>query len=454
MPTSPRATALTVLLEVERGASAAAALDAALAGSELDARDRALVTEFVDGTLRWQGRLDYLLAALLTRPLATLEPPLRLLLRLGAYQLTQMRIPAHAAVHETVALARQHGHEGTATVANAVLRRLAREAEAIPLPDPTQEPVAYLATAHSHPAWLVERWLARWGFAETEALLQANNLPSPQILRVNGRWISREGLQVILAQRGIDTEPTAISPRGLRIRSGGNLRALEEYREGLFSLQGEGSMVMVELLNPAKDRAGWDLAAGVGGKTTYLAEWVDDSGTLLATDTSTGRLAVLTQELARLELQSVTVAAADARTHPVPADSLDYAFLDAPCSGTGALRRQADARWRKAPADLHALPCLQGELLASAARACHAGGLLLYCTCSLEPEENEQVVEAFLATHPDWRLEPAGRKHRTLPAEARDPAGYVRLLPHRDGTDGFFAARLVKCGVPPAESGA
>lgn len=447
MTVSPaRILALTVLLRIEEGVSANAALDQALTTTTLDPRDRGLLTELVDGTLRWQGRLDYQLNALLEKPLTTLPTPIRLILRFGAYQLTQLeRVPAHAAVNDAVALARQYGHEGTAKLVNAVLRRLQREHATLPFPDRNADPVAYLAAAYSHPAWLVARWLPRFGFDETESLLKTNNTTPPVTIRVNRRWITREGLQMFLHMHGVDTEPTAISPWGLRIVSGGNPRELDEYREGLFTIQGEGSMVMVELLRPGRNRAGWDMAAGVGGKTTYLTEWVDDSGSLLATDTSAERLRVLRDQVERLELHAVRVQQADARqADVVEPSSMDYILLDAPCSGTGALRRQADARWHKAPEQLADLAHLQGELLDAAARAAKPGAILLYCTCSLEPEENEHVVTAFLARHPDWSLEPASEKQKTLPDDARDPAGYVRLLPHRHGTDGFFAARLLK----------
>lgn len=440
-----RELALTALLQVEEGASAHTALEQAFVHTELDQRDRGLVTELVDGTLRWQGRLDYQLQRMLERSLAELPTPIRLVLRLGAYQLTMLeRVPAHAAVNESVTLAKRHGHEGTAKLVNAVLRRLEREHAAIAFPNPDTEPVDYLSTAYSHPAWLVERWLARFGFADTEALLKINNT-SPQVtLRVNRRWITREGLQHFLGMHEVVTEPTPISPWGLYYVSGGNPREAEEYREGLFSLQGEGSMIMVELLRPGRKRDGWDVAAGVGGKATYLAEWVDDSGSLLATDTSAERLNFLQREIKRLELHSITVSQGDARTFPVEPGSMDYALLDAPCSGTGSLRRQADARWRKAPEQIPELAVLQRELLDAAARAVKPGGMLLYCTCSLEPEENEGVLVPFLADHPEWSLSTAGEKHPNLPDDACDPAGYVRLLPQRHGTDGFFAAKLVK----------
>ncbi len=447
-----RTLAMTALLQVEEGVSSHVALEGAFAQTTLDARDRGLVTELVDGTLRWQGRLDYQLQQLLERPLEQLPLPIRLVLRLGAYQLTLLdRVPAHAAVNEAVSLAHHYGHEGTAKLVNAVLRRLEREHAALAFPNPDSDPVAYLSSAYSHPAWLVERWLPRFGFAETEALLKADNTPSPVTLRVNQRWITRTGLQHFLGAHGLETEPTSISPNGLHDLTGGNPRAMDEFREGLFSLQGEGSMIMVELLRPGRRRDGWDLAAGVGGKATYLAEWVDDTGSLLATDPAADRLNVLQHEMKRLDLHSIDVRQGDARTFPVAPGSKDYALLDAPCSGTGALRRQADARWKKTARQIVELTVLQRELLEAAARAVKPEGLLLYCTCSLEPEENETLVSAFLADHPEWSLLPAGDKHANLPEDARDPAGYVRLLPQRHGTDGFFAAKMMKNAAEKSE---
>jgi 16S rRNA (cytosine967-C5)-methyltransferase len=443
-----RQIALDSLLRVAQGSSANAVLDAALTHESLETRDRGFVTELVDGTLRWQGRLDYLLGLLVEGSLDKLEPAVRQILRLGAYQLVLLeRVPPHAAVNEAVAQARERANEGAAKLVNAVLRRLEREQDSLPYPDPAVDPVAFLAARYSHPAWLVTRWLARFGLADTQALLAINNTPPPLTLRLNRRWVTREGLQGFLKLRDIDTIPTAISPNGLIITSGGNPRDIDLYQEGLFSIQGEGSMVMVELLKPGKNRAGWDMAAGVGGKTTYLAEWVDDSGSLLATDTSAERLEVLRRQLARLELTSVRVEAGDARTFPLEPKSLDFILLDAPCTGTGSLRRQADARWRKAPEQFAEMAKLQRELLEAAALAANPGGLLLYCTCSLEPEENEDVIGPFLADHPEWSLDMEGLKHQTLPDDARDLSGFVRLLPHRHGTDGFFAARMVKSGV-------
>jgi 16S rRNA (cytosine967-C5)-methyltransferase len=437
-----RDVALLTLLRIEEGANAGAALNEALNASDLDARDRGLVTELTDGTLRRRGQLDYVLAQFMTRRVAGLDAPLRAALRLGAYQILHLRVPAHAAVDESVSLVRRHGNEAGSRLANAVLRKVAAQAENPPAPDPEADPALFLAITESHPEWLVRRWLARFGFDETLALLRANNVTPPVTLRANRRWVERDALQRFLTFRDVETVPTAISPWGLTVTSGGDPHGIDLYHEGLFTIQGEGSMVMVELLRPGRNRAGWDLCAGVGGKTTHLAEWVDDSGTLLATDASADRLDVLRAQMARLELNSITVQRADACVFAVPPDSMDYALLDAPCSGTGALRRQADARWRKAPKDIPQLAELQRNLLAAGARAVKPGGFLLYCTCSLEPEENAEVVAAFLAEHPDWALIPAGDKHTSLPDDARAADGTVHLLPHRHNTDGFFAAKL------------
>jgi 16S rRNA (cytosine967-C5)-methyltransferase len=441
----PRQLAAKVLVKVEGGAPAGAALDEALSRVEMDARDRGFATELVDGALRWQGRLDYLLNQVSDKPPAKLDPAVRAVLRLGAYQLTLLRVPAHAAVDSSVKVARRLAHEGAAKFVNAVLRRLEREKDTLPFPDRTEDLAGYLSVVYSHPAWLTARWLERFGLEETEALLQIDNTPPPVTVRANRRWVTREGLQTMLQMHDIETEPTPISAWGLTLPARGNPREMDEYREGLFSVQGEGSMVMVELLRPGRNRHGWDLCAGVGGKATHLAEWTDDSGSLLATDTSADRLKVLAADASRLDLHTISIFHSDARAYPVEPETLDYALLDAPCSGTGSLRRQADARWNKSPDQLTALAALQRELLEAAARALKPGGILLYCTCSLEPEENEEVVDAFLAAHPEWQIDPPA-KPDTLPPDVRLPSGCVRLLPHRHNTDGFFAARLVKQG--------
>ncbi len=436
-----RAAALEVL--VDETDNYRARLDAAL-NNIADPRDRGLATALANGVTRWKRRLDYIISKLIERPLEKLERPVHAAMRMAIYQMTLMdKVPDHTAVNEAVQIARDNCGQGAGKQTNAVLRRFQREMDELTWPDKEKEAAKYLSIYYSHPLWLVRRWLARFGFAETEELLIRNNEPAPTTLRVNRRWVTREALQNFLEMREVMTAPTEISEWGLNVIGGGDPRTTEEYKEGLFTLQGEGSIIVTELCRPGRNRDGWDMAAGVGGKTTHLAEWVDDSGTLLATDTSAERLDVLKDSMERLGLQTITITAGDARKIN-PGKEMDYALLDAPCTGTGALRRQADSRWRKTAENIAEMATLQAELLRAGAKAVKPGGRLMYSTCSLEPEENTEVINAFIAENPSWSIAPAAEKFKSLPENAINLDNTIQLMPHRHNTDGIFAALLVK----------
>jgi len=444
-PPDPRGLAYRVLMQGEAGRGANEALDQALERSALDERDRSLVTALVDGTLRWRARLDHVLAHYSKYPLADLPTPILTILRLGAFQMLCLeRVPASAAVNEAVRLARRWGHAGTAGLVNALLRRVAEHGTEVPFPDPEQDPAGYLAVAYSHPRWLVERWLARWGYEDTLALVRVDNEPAPLDLRANRLRTSRDGLAALLRAEGVETAPGALAPDCLQVTAGAaGLRRTRAWAEGMFSIQGQGSMLVGYLASPMP---GWkvsDLAAGTGGKATHLAELMDGRGRVTAYDKAAARLQVLGREAARLGLEIAAICA-DATTLP-PTGDQDLVLVDAPCSGTGALRRRPDARWRKQERQLVELSALQQALLVAADGLLHKGGHLIYTTCSLEPEENEHVVAAFLATHPHFRQEDCRQALPFLPAEVFAEGGRaVRLLPHRHNTDGMFMVSLRK----------
>ena len=441
--TDSRQLTLQVLLEVEAGQGANEALAAALGACTLSARDRALVTNLVDGTLRWRGRLDHVLAHFSKYPLADLPLPILTILRLGAYQLLFLdRVPAAAAVSQSVQLARRRGHAGTAGLVNALLRRLATAASQVPFPDPAQDPAGYLAASCSHPRWLLERWLNHYGYQETLALCQADNEPPPLTLRANRLRASRDGLAQALAAEGITTRSCSLAPDCLVVTGGAErLRQGQAWRQGWFTIQGEGSLLVGYLASPLP---GWrvdDLCAGVGGKATHLAELMDGRGRVVAYDKSAARLRLLEQEAQRLGVE-IETRVADATQLPGRGES-NLVLVDAPCSGTGTLRRRPDARWRKTPRQLETLPGLQLALLGAGAGLLHKGGYLIYTTCSLEPEENEQVVAAFLANHPGYQAQDCRDALPFLPPDAFGEGGrFVRLLPHRHGTDGMYMAAL------------
>jgi 16S rRNA (cytosine967-C5)-methyltransferase len=324
-------------------------------------------------------------------------------------------------VAEAVAQARRHGHAGTAALVNAVLRRAAAE----PAPEPPDLP-----TASSHPKWLVDRWLRRLGREETEALLAADNQPPKVVLRANLTRTTREELRQALAEEGVTAVPGRHAPEAL-VLQGAAVPELAVLAAGYCTVQDEASMLAARALQP---QPGWtclDVAAAPGGKATHLAELMGDQGVVLANDLDPQRARLIQAAARRLRLKSVRVRAADARTLPRNwAGRCDGVLADLPCSGLGTLARRPDLRWRKGEADLRALPRLQRELLEAAAACVKPGGVLVYSTCSTEPEENEDVVEGFLAAHPDFRPEGAA----------------TRLWPHRDGTDGFYVARMRRGG--------
>jgi 16S rRNA (cytosine967-C5)-methyltransferase len=436
--------ALRVLERVERtGAYADLALHAALAEGSLGPRERALATELVYGTLRWRGRLDWLLAQLVPRSLEKLESPVRSVLRLGAYQIAFLEgVPAPAAVDQAVRAARAIGLERATGLVNAALRRLAREHRTLAPPALEVDPLGHLVHALSLPPWLAQRWLDALGPAEAAALAAASNAPPPLTVRANLPRGSRDALLEELRERWPEARPTRLSPVGIVLGHGGNPAADPAFAAGRFAVQDEGSQLVVALLDPQPGERVLDACAAPGAKATAIAACVGGTGRVLGLDRHARRLALVAREARRLGLELALRACDVAEGLPAeaPPGHFDRVLVDAPCSGLGTLRRNADLRWRVAPDDPAKLAVSQRALLASGARALRPGGALVYSTCTLASEENEDVVRAFLAENPGFRLAAAD----ALPACVRPVLldGLLRTFPHRHGCDGFFAARL------------
>ncbi len=383
--------------------------------------------------------LDFILDRHLKRPAADLDPALRCVLEMSAYQILYLsRIPTRAAIHEGVELARKVGHEGTAKLANAVLRRVAQaELDAVPWP---VEPLGRIATRHSYPDWLVARWAAEYGLEEAEALAAAQNRPLPLCLRVNMLKTSRDAVLARFAAAGVAADPSPIAVEGVRLREGGPpVARLPGYNEGWWYVQGEAAMLAATALDPQPGETIADIGAAPGGKTTHLAERMRNSGRILAIEPHAGRLALVVENARRLGITCITPLERSAE-EPL-GEVVDRALVDAPCSGLGTLYRKADLRWRMTAAEADKLPELQLRLLETAGRAVKAGGALLYATCTTLRAENRDVAEAFLARNPGFKrgdLVAAGWRE-----EAR--GGMMQFLPHRHGTEGFFLARFDKC---------
>jgi len=443
-PTGPRELALQILAAADsRRAYSDRLLESRLRDSGLDPRDAALVTTLVQGTLRHRALLDHHLAALTGPRWDELPLWIREALRLGALQILVLtRVPRSAAVDESVKLAKKYGHPGTAGLVNAVLRRLAGGALA-PLPDEAADPAGRLAVEHSHPRWLVDRWIARWGAAEAAQLLQADNVEPRLSVRANGARTTTEALAASLRKEGFAVEPGPNRGPVLLVGEGFTAARSPLFRSGLLSLQDEAEACVVPLLDPRPGHRALDMAAAPGGKTSQIAEAVAPKGSVVALERTWSRARALQSNLLeRLRLSRAWTVCADATQAPVRGP-FDRVLVDAPCSGLGVLRRRADARWRKEPHAISEMAALQRAILEAAAPLVGAAGVLVYSVCSLEAEENEAIVTPFLDRHPEFALDDA---HPFLPTAFHSPAHdrFFRALPHVHGTDGVFAARLVR----------
>ncbi len=397
-------------------------LERELAAHALSPPDRALCQELVFGLVRWQRTLDWLVA----RKTAGRDQnaTVRLLLHLGLYQLFWLqRIPDHAAVHETVELGKRLGFGPRAGFLNAVLRGFIREREEIQQSlEALKE--ADLAMGYSHPAWLVERWQSRWGVEQTRRLLEWNNTPPPVYARRNELKADLATLASRWKEEGIEFEEREWDWTGpglvFDLRSHPPLAACASFQEGLFYVQDPSTLLAVEQLGPLAGETILDWCAAPGGKTTFIAQRMQNRGRIVAQDNQPERLKLLRENCRRLGADCVEVCPA------LPASGeFDRILIDAPCSNTGVLRRRVDLRWRLKPSEIERLRKAQAALLAQAAPRLKAGGTLVYSTCSLEPEENEQVVGDFLKEHPGFESD-----------------GQRQLLSFAEGVDGAYVARL------------
>jgi 16S rRNA (cytosine967-C5)-methyltransferase len=422
-----------------------------------DERDRALAGEIATGTLRWQGAFDAVVESFAKRPVSKLDAEVLDILRMAAFQLLHLdRIPASAAVNDAVALTGKAGKKSASGLVNAVLRRINRERDHLPLPPrPDPEMVAgtfkgkvagtsgrkYLATTLSHPEWLVAKWLDRYGFEAAEKWATFDNVPAPLTLRANTLRVTREELAGRLMSFGVAAEPTRFARHGLTVRDGNPLLT-SIASDGLFLVQDESSQLVAELVMAAPGERILDACASPGGKTMAMAASMNNRGLIVATDLRGGRVDLLRRTIDTHGGTCVRVARADISSVLPFAPVFDCVLLDAPCSGLGTLRRDPDIRWRRTQTDINRLAATQSQMLNRVADVVVPGGRIVYATCSGEPEESEDVVSSFLAARSDFALAP----ERVPPALSSfmTPSGHFRTLPFRDGLEAFFAAILVK----------
>jgi 16S rRNA (cytosine967-C5)-methyltransferase len=435
----PREKALEILYRVGTGAFADALLDRAR--QAFDARDSAFILELVYGVLRNQALLDWKLNQLSVQPVEKADRWTRNILRLGAYQMLFLdRVPVSAAVNTATELAKEYGKKSS--YVNGLLRNLDRKRTVIVDPGPGG-PVTRLSILYSHPEWLVKRWVQRFGEETAEAFLSGNNRPAPLVVRTNTLKTTRDRLRASLEAEGAEVAETAYSTVGLEILSSPGLRALSAYEQGWFTVQDEAAQLIGLMLGPRPGETVLDACAAPGGKATHLAELMENRGALAALENDPDRIGKIRENSERLGITVITMVRGDAiQYNKGPFDKI---LVDAPCSGLGVLRRHPDGRWGKNERSIRERAAVQRRILENCSKLLKPGGALVYATCTTEPEENENVITAFLAGAGSAFMIDNPRQY--LPERAPrlvDEKGFLRTFPREPNMDGFFGVRLVK----------
>ena len=446
-----RELALQVLLEVEeKNAYSNLQLKHALANKHWDPREINLTTELVYGTISRLNTLDWMIDKFLTRPANQLEPWVRGLLRISFYQLTYLdRIPPRAIVHEAVEIAKSWGHKGIASMVNGILRNRLRSPEKVEIP--VDLPIVKrLSLQYSHPEWMIEKWGQEYGWEETESMCEENNFPPELNVRTNELKGTRDELVEALRHQlpNAYIQSSSITPVGVALSESGNVGELPAYKNGLCTVQDESSMLVGEAIAPQPGMKVLDVCAAPGGKSTHIAEMMGNRGKVVSMDIHPHKLKLIEENAKRLGISIIETKAGDAREvgRILAGQTFDRILVDAPCTGLGVIRRKPDIRWSKKEEDKQ-INQLQYEILCSAASLAGDGAKLVYSTCTVQPEENQEVIERFLQEHPDWKADGdlfqdlpgwIGEKYATL----KD--GYLQILPHHFHSDGFFIARLIR----------
>lgn len=415
-------------------------LDNEMKSMEMSGPDKALLYEIVHGVVRWQGRLDWILNGFYKGTFSKAIPNLKNALRVALYQILFLdRVPDYAAVNEVVEFVKKLQGQKPADLVNAVLRNIIRSKNAIRYPDPGEDLIGYLAAYYSHPSWMVKRYIERFGREDTEKLLASNNEKPYLTLRINALKTKPDEFKALLESVGLKYRQGAYLPEFFKLMNLTNITAWDYYTKGYFNIQDESAGLACRLLDVQEGQRVLDMCAAPGGKTAYIAALMHSRGEVVAIDRFESRLKLLQKNMTRLSVDCVRIVEADALEYKsLP---FDRVLVDAPCSGSGTLSKKPDIKWKKDLFDIRNLNILQSKLLAKAASLVKVGGVIVYSTCSIEPEENFEIVKKFLDENPNFKFETAKDK---FPEDIIDEHGCIQTLPHIHKTDGAFAARLVR----------
>jgi 16S rRNA (cytosine967-C5)-methyltransferase len=437
----PRGTAVKILNRIDRSdAYLDKLLDAELRSDEMNELDKGLMNEIVTGAVRWQMKLDWVLTGFFHGNFTKAETNIKNALRVALYQILFLdKVPASAAVNEGVEFIKRLRGQKVADLVNAVLRNIIRNLENIRYPDPNEDRIRHLAVIESHPIWMVNKWVNRFGYDEAKQFLAANNRRPDLTLRVNRLKIQFDYFLTQLSQHQIQYTRSTFLDYFVRVQHMAGIGGSEMFRQGFFSVQDESGGLVVQLLDPKPGERIIDLCSAPGGKTTFIGELMKNVGEIVSVDRYETRLNLVKNSAQRLGVANAHFVVADATTIQMP--PADKVLVDAPCSGLGVLAKKPDAKWRREPEDIRELVKLQQAILENATTLVKPGGLMVYSTCTTEPEENFEVVRALLENHPEFSIEPAGN---LIPKEVVSSEGWIETFPHRQGMDGSFAIRLRK----------
>lgn len=437
-----RGLAVKVLNRVERTDSYLdKLLDSELKNSELSGQDKALLFEIAHGVVRWMGRLDWILNGFYKGQFSKAIPNLKNGLRVALYQIMFLdKIPDHAAVNEAVEFVKKLQGQKPADLTNAILRNIIRSKNAIRYPDPEEDLPGYIAAYYSHPSWMVKRYLARFGREETEKLLEANNERPQLTLKLNTLKTNPEEFRKLLSAVGLKNSPGRYLHEYIRLHNLSNITQWKYFTEGYFDVQDESAGFACRILGAEPGMRVLDLCAAPGGKTSYIAALMKNKGTIITLDKYESRINILQKNIQRLGFENVKILEEDALSYN-DSEGFDRVLADVPCSGTGTLSKKPDIKWKKDLLDIRKSAQLQNEFIEKAASLVKPGGTLVYSTCSIEPEENFEIVNAFLQRHPEFSLKSAEGE---VPLAVIEEHGCVQTFPHVHNVDGAFAAKLVK----------
>ena len=436
-----RGSAVKILNRVERtDAYLDKLLEAELRSEEINDLDKSLLTEIVNGVLRWQMKLDWVLNGFFHGNFTKAEVTVKNSLRAALYQIMFLdKVPHHAAVNEAVEFVKRIRGEKAGNLVNAVLRNIIRNIDGIHYPDVTIDAAQYLAVMYSHPVWVVRRWMNRFGFAETEKLLHANNERPNLSLRINTSKTTVENFLELLRSQNVVFEKSKYLGNFVRTTNLSNISQTELFRKGFFSVQDESAGIACQLLGVQPGDRVIDMCAAPGGKTNFIGEMLHGKGEVIAVDKYATRLNLVKSSCERLGIANVKIVAADSTEFSTePADEV---LLDAPCSGLGVLAKKPDVKLKRDADDIRDLVNLQRLLIENAATLVKNGGVLVYSTCTTEPEENFGIIRMFLQQHPEFDIDSAAQ---FVPPSLVTTDGYVETFPHVHGMDGSFRIRLEK----------